>query len=32
MGLWTLPGGFMTMLMAPVGARISHAKGPRITL
>ena len=32
MGLWMLPGGFMMMLMAPVGARISHAKGPRITL
>ncbi len=32
MGLWMLPGGFMMMLMAPVGARISHARGPRITL
>ncbi len=32
MGLWMAPGGFMMMLMSPLGARISQAKGPRITL
>ena len=32
MGLWMLPGGFAMMLFAPVGARISHARGPRVTL
>lgn len=32
MGLWMVPGGVMMMLTAPVGARISHARGPRTTL
>ncbi|MEQ6900945.1 MFS transporter [Nocardioides sp. YIM 152588] len=32
MGLWMLPGGFMMMFVAPFGARISHARGPRVTL
>ncbi|WP_051218244.1 MFS transporter [Nocardioides insulae] len=32
MGLWMLPGGLMMMLASPVGAKISHARGPRITL
>ncbi|TYL45552.1 MFS transporter [Nocardioides sp. BGMRC 2183] len=32
MGLWMLPGGFVMMLVSPIGARISHLRGPRITL
>ncbi|QSE95281.1 MFS transporter [Rhodococcus pseudokoreensis] len=32
MGLWMAPGGFMMMLLSPVGARISHARGPKTTL
>ncbi|OUS95309.1 MFS transporter [Rhodococcus sp. NCIMB 12038] len=32
MGLWMAPGGFMMMLISPVGARISHARGPKTTL
>ncbi|WP_224769302.1 MFS transporter [Nocardioides ochotonae] len=32
MGLWMMPGGFVMMAMSPVGARISHARGPKITL
>lgn len=32
MGLWMAPGGFMMMLMSPVSARISHARGPKATL
>ncbi|WP_206056718.1 MFS transporter [Nocardioides sp. GY 10113] len=32
MGLWMLPGGFVMMLVSPLGAKISHARGPRITL
>lgn len=32
MGLWMLPGGFVMMLVSPYGARISHSRGPRITL
>lgn len=32
MGLWMLPGGLAMMLFAPIGARLSHARGPRTTL
>jgi MFS family permease len=32
MGLWIMPGGLMMMLVSPVGARISHLRGPRTTL
>ncbi|NPC98164.1 MFS transporter [Nocardioides sp. zg-DK7169] len=32
MGLWMMPGGFVMMAMSPVGAKISHARGPKITL
>ena len=32
MGLWMAPGGFMMMLMSGVGAKLSHARGPRVTL
>ncbi|WP_196780830.1 MFS transporter [Nocardioides sambongensis] len=28
MGLWMLPGGFVMMLVSPLGARISHLRGP----
>ncbi|MFD4468156.1 MFS transporter [Rhodococcus sp. NPDC058505] len=32
MGLWMAPGGFVMMAVAGVGARLSSARGPRITL
>ncbi|WP_300681856.1 MFS transporter [Nocardioides sp.] len=32
MGLWMLPGGIMMMLISPVGAKVSAARGPKITL
>lgn len=32
MGLWMLPGGFMMMAVSSLGARISHARGPKVTL
>lgn len=32
MGLWMAPGGIVMMLVSPVGARLSHARGPRTTL
>lgn len=32
MGLWMAPGGFMMMLVAPLGARLSHVRGPKATL
>ncbi|WP_242652713.1 MFS transporter [Intrasporangium flavum] len=32
MGLWMAPGGLMMMLVSPLGARLSHARGPRTTL
>lgn len=32
MGLWMAPGGFMMMLVSPLGARLSHARGPKVTL
>ena len=31
-GLWMLPSGFMMMAMSPLGARISRAFGPKVTL
>ena len=32
MGLWMLPGGLMMMLVSPLGAKVSHAYGPKVTL
>jgi predicted MFS family arabinose efflux permease len=32
MGLWMAPAGLMMMIISPVGAKLSAAKGPRITL
>ncbi|MFD4183181.1 MFS transporter [Rhodococcus sp. NPDC058514] len=32
MGLWMAPGGFVMMALAPVGAKLSSARGPKITL
>ena len=32
MGLWMLPGGFTMMLVASFGAKISAARGPKVTL
>ena len=32
MGLWMAPGGFAMMLVAPFGAKISHRRGPKVTL
>ena len=32
MALWLAPGGVMMMLIAPVGARLSAARGPKTTL
>jgi len=32
MGLWMLPGGLMMMLVSPVGAKISAARTPKVTL
>ncbi|MER5275767.1 MFS transporter [Streptomyces sp. NPDC002809] len=32
MGLWMAPSGLMMMAMSPVGAKLSAAKGPKVTL
>ncbi|GAB2862934.1 MFS transporter [Nocardioides pacificus] len=32
MGLWMMPGGFAMMLISPLGAKLSHVRGPRVTL
>lgn len=32
MGLWMMPGGIVMMLVSPLGARLSHYRGPKITL
>lgn len=32
MGLWMMPGGLFMMLVSPLGAKVSHARGPKITL
>ncbi|MFW3461169.1 MFS transporter [Streptomyces microflavus] len=32
MGLWMAPAGLMMMVMSPVGAKLSAAKGPKVTL
>ncbi|MGV9415325.1 MFS transporter [Nocardia sp. NPDC003693] len=32
MGLWMAPGGIMMMLLSPVGAKLSAARGPKVTL
>ncbi|MFF3661567.1 MFS transporter [Streptomyces olivochromogenes] len=32
MGLWMAPAGLMMMIISPIGAKLSAAKGPRITL
>ncbi|QIX28760.1 MFS transporter [Nocardioides sp. JQ2195] len=32
MGLWMMPGGLFMMLVSPLGAKISRARGPKITL
>ncbi|MGP4050935.1 MFS transporter [Streptomyces sp. 2A115] len=32
MGLWLAPAGLMMMVMSPIGAKLSAAKGPRVTL
>ncbi|MEU9288807.1 MFS transporter [Streptomyces sp. NPDC048275] len=32
MGLWMAPAGLMMMVMSPIGAKLSAAKGPRVTL
>ncbi|MFI0352761.1 MFS transporter [Actinomadura sp. 9N407] len=32
MGLWMAPGGVMMMLMSALGARLSAARGPKVTL
>jgi predicted MFS family arabinose efflux permease len=32
MGLWMLPGGFVMMFASGTGAKISHARGPKVTL
>lgn len=32
MGLWMAPGGLMMMIMSPFGAKLSAAKGPKVTL
>ncbi|MFE6487599.1 MFS transporter, partial [Streptomyces sp. NPDC057757] len=32
MGLWMAPAGLMMMVMSPIGAKLSAAKGPKITL
>ncbi|WP_067483011.1 MFS transporter [Actinomadura hibisca] len=31
-GLWMLPGGLMMMAISPVGAKLSAARGPKVTL
>lgn len=32
MGLWMAPGGLTMMLVSPIGAKLSHARGPKVTL
>ncbi|MBD0709035.1 MULTISPECIES: MFS transporter [unclassified Streptomyces] len=32
MGLWMAPAGLMMMVLAPLGARLSAARGPKVTL
>ncbi|MEU3793065.1 MFS transporter [Streptomyces fructofermentans] len=32
MGLWMAPAGLMMMLISPIGAKLSAARGPKITL
>ncbi|WP_030171975.1 MFS transporter [Spirillospora albida] len=32
MGLWMAPGGLMMMLVSPFGAKLSAARGPKVTL
>ncbi|MEV0643878.1 MFS transporter [Phytomonospora sp. NPDC050363] len=32
MGLWMAPAGLMMMILAPLGARLSAARGPKVTL
>lgn len=32
MALWLAPGGFVMMAVAPLGARLSRTRGPKITL
>ncbi|TQF67055.1 MFS transporter [Rhodococcus spelaei] len=32
MGLWMAPGGIVMMLISPIGAKLSSARGPKITL
>lgn len=32
MGLWMMPGGLFMMLVSPIGAKLSHARGPKVTL
>ncbi|WRZ02933.1 MFS transporter [Streptomyces sp. NBC_00385] len=32
MGLWMAPSGLMMMVMSPVGAKLSAARGPKVTL
>ncbi|MFF2324658.1 MULTISPECIES: MFS transporter [unclassified Streptomyces] len=32
MGLWMAPAGLMMMAMSPIGAKLSAAKGPKVTL
>lgn len=32
MGLWMMPGGLMMMAISPLGAKLSRARGPKVTL
>lgn len=32
MGLWMAPGGFVMMAISPLGAKLSAARGPKVTL
>ncbi|MFI1211458.1 MFS transporter [Streptomyces sp. NPDC020802] len=32
MGLWMAPAGLMMMVMSPLGAKVSAARGPKVTL
>ncbi|WP_430334959.1 MFS transporter [Rhodococcus sp. ACT016] len=32
MGLWMAPGGFVMMVISPLGAKLSAARGPKVTL
>ncbi|ADP81892.1 MFS transporter [Pseudofrankia inefficax] len=32
MGLWMAPSGLLMLLVAPIGGRLSQARGPRVTL